>query len=342
MRLIATLHAVLLAATAVTAQQNIVWNHNNSPTGGGNAFPFGSAGLRYQALVSNALMGPSPAWIQDILAVALPTLATPREVIYDDIEIRMGMTPAVTLTANWAANNPNPTTVYRGYLRVVYEANVWRGLGLPASFLYLPTPAAPNLCVEFINWSVRGYTNPTNFFSTPTDGTLQRAFLYNWVNSQTSPPTLGTGGGKFGLLLNGGNYVLVGDGCTSSANSRVTIRGPASAWPTRGTPFPVSLSGAPARPSLLLLGLSDTRWGGLPLPLDLALINAPGCMVWNDGLLTVGTVTDPTGNATLPLGIPNAPEFAGLRLLAFWAQVDPGANPYGLTTSGQMKLIVDM
>lgn len=345
-----------LALTAVLAAQTqpgIVWHPDNSTVGGGNAFPWGSEGIRYQTIVANAQLPARPVVIRDVF-VALPANSTyaDTEIVYGDIEIRMGITQQLQATGNWTTNNPNPATVYRGPLRVAFKKGQWTGIGLPTPYLFLPLSAADNLCFEVIIWQVRargsGATSQTtpNFYYPLAGGNVNRAFLYQWVQNgghgNPGVPLRDSGGNKLGLLIDDGNVVVLGDkGCNSSAPqpSRLSIGVPAGTWPKQGAQLTLTLSGAlPNSPAFLCLGSNDQSFGALTLPFDLGALQAPGCMLWTDILLTVGAPVLGNGTATVPLALPAAT--AGLWFTATWVGFDAQANALGLVTSDYAKLLV--
>jgi hypothetical protein len=329
----ALLAPVCLTGALLAQTQNVVWHPNNSPTGGGNAFPWGSLGIRYQTIVSAAAMGNKPSLIQDVFVAGYPN-STDLEIVYEDIEIRMGMTAQATPTTDWNTNNPNPRVVYRGPLRVRFVVGQWRGIGLPNTFLYLPTATAPNLCFEVIVWKTS--TGVGNFYFPANDASTQRAFLYQWTTTQGAP-NVGGGANKMGLLLYNGNFVVVGTGCTSSTNT--TLEAGASTWPQPNQPVDITLTGAkPVSVAALMLGTSFTQYGALALPFDLGPLGAAGCKVWNDILVVGAAVVDPTGKAKLTLPIPSAPGTG--RLYMHWFNHDPTANKFGWTTSSQLKLLL--
>ncbi|MBL8752146.1 MAG: hypothetical protein JNK15_02500 [Planctomycetes bacterium] len=87
-------------------------------------------------------------------------------------------------------------------------------------------------------------------------------------------------------------------------------------------------------------GLSDTAWNGVPLPLPLAPVGAPGCTLYHDLALVVGeptTVVAPD-MATHTLPIPDAPQLAGVRLFEQAWCLDPFANALGIRTSNLLTL----
>jgi hypothetical protein len=83
---------------------------------------------------------------------------------------------------------------------------------------------------------------------------------------------------------------------------------------------------------VLAVGLSDALFGGLPLPLDLGLLGAPGCQVLGSVDATA-TVLATTGVSTAPFPLPNVPTLAGVWLFHQTAWLSPGANTFGLVLS---------
>lgn len=341
--------ALLLTAGLVAqpAQPNIVWHKDNQASvGGRNAFPWGSDGIRYQTIVTNTQMGGLPAVVTDVFVAGDLTLGD-NEVVYGDIEIRMGVTPQPTPVANWTTNNPNPVTVYRGPLRVNFRTGQWSGIGLPNTYVWLPTSANDHLCFEVIVWSVKDRGPKAqpgqNFFYPLAPNDVPRTFLFNWVggggHSNPGTPLTGSGGSKIGLLLFDGNLVELGKGCNSSAATPLKIFGDAGKWPQQGQVFNFNLSGGkPGSPAFLMLGSREDQWGSIQLPFDLGQLNAPGCTVWHDWLVGIPAAVDQNGNAKFTLPLPGGTQ--GVRLKAGWANLDPTANGLGLTTSNFASLLV--
>lgn len=113
--------------------------------------------------------------------------------------------------------------------------------------------------------------------------------------------------------------------------------------PALGQNLTVWLDSLPANTLLaaLAVGLSDTAFGGLPLPLPLAALGAPGCFLHNDlaidaamGMQLFGTV------ATMPIPVPTTPGLAGFTFhLQGWA-LAPGVNPLAIVTSNGARVVV--
>jgi hypothetical protein len=346
---------VALLAPSLAAQQNIIWHDNQTTTvGAPNAFPFGVQGVRTQQLIPQSVLGSTPAVIQDVFVnpqISNSTSILESQVWYGDYEIRMGITQLSTLTNTWATNSPNPTTVYRGPLLVRFVRDQWVPLGLPLSYLWLPLTPADNLVVDFICWQVldTGAVPPTvnGYFlnirsSGATPPSISRAYRLGWTNGQPATSAGVDGQGiKLGFLLNDGNFVAHNGSCTAS-NAQVPVIGALpSTWPQLGQPFDVTLANAPALAiASLALGLETSNYLGVPLPLELTPLGAPGCRFWHSWELLLPVVlTDPSGNATATIALPAGP-FQGVRLYGTWLVLDPAANAFGLVPSGFATLIL--
>lgn len=123
--------------------------------------------------------------------------------------------------------------------------------------------------------------------------------------------------------------------------------GPTAGWywePIVGQSYyELHLSGGlSSAPALLLLGVSQSLWKGLPLPFDLGLVGAPGCALLTGPVVTFGATTDAHGAALLHLAIPPSADLAGATFYVQWAAPAPGANPLGLLFSEGIQVIVKL
>ena len=343
LRLSLTLTALMTVGSLAAQTQDIRWFKDNSPTvGRGNAFPFGSNGVRYQAIIPGSTFQNKPVLINDIFVAGR---GGNRQVFYPDVEIRMGLTAQVNPTNNWATNNPAPNYKYRGPLYIDFVTGQWTGIGLPKPYLYLPLAARPNLCFEVIVWKT-DQLGLNFYFPLTGSGTnaIPRAFRYQWTTNQTQGPLTGSSAGmKMGFLIANGNFIVAGKACQGSSNNTPAISGKdlisGKGWPIAGRPFTVSMSnGKPSSPAILMIGLSIGKFGALTLPFDLAPLGAAGCFVRNDPLLLLFAATNTSGLASLNLPIPSLTGNA--RLYMHWWNLDGQANAFGWTTSnlGQMIL----
>jgi hypothetical protein len=88
---------------------------------------------------------------------------------------------------------------------------------------------------------------------------------------------------------------------------------------------------------LALIGLSNTNFGAIPLPFDLAGIGAtPNCFLRTDIVITlvgVATGTGP-GEGQLTIGLPIPPDLSGARIFRQWVALQVNAtNPAGVVVS---------
>ncbi len=320
--------------------QRIVYaDGDSSPTNGSaNAFPWCSVGIRYQAIFPHSLFGSNTlniVTIRDILVAGyILGGSTPGniEAVYDDIEIKMGITQQTSLSTTWSVNNPKPTTVHRGPLRIRFTGaptSVWGGIGLPKSYLYLPLSSKDNLCLEVIVWKASQHT--LNFYYPRANSALQRAFLYQWTGNQTASANVGGGGCRMGFVLDNGNIAFAGQGCNSSANTPLVISTNPS-WPQPGKSLAIHLAGgAKSKPTFLVVGSKL-------LAFDLGAAGAPGCYLWNDVLAPVPTLTDASGAASLSATVPSTATSG--TVMTHWLVFDNQANPAQLTTSDYATVIL--
>lgn len=90
--------------------------------------------------------------------------------------------------------------------------------------------------------------------------------------------------------------------------------------------------------ALLMLGFSDQSWNGVPLPLDLAVVGAPGCLLRQDGAITEAIVA--SGSTQRSITLPNTPSIIGANLYSQFLVADAPANALGWTISNARKLVV--
>ena len=78
----------------------------------------------------------------------------------------------------------------------------------------------------------------------------------------------------------------------------------------------------------------------MPLPFSMSVLNAPGCAIYTDFLLTFATASSPGGAASVQLSVPSVPALVGSVHYHQWAVLDQLANGLGLVTSGAGKVLV--
>ena len=113
----------------------------------------------------------------------------------------------------------------------------------------------------------------------------------------------------------------------------------ASTAPSLGRPLTIGLfGGAPSSAALLFLGVSRWTYAGLPLPLDLTGLGAPGCSLLASGEFLLPVPTNGFGFGSWGLAIPNANGFAGTSLFTQALVFDPRANAFGAAFSRGLEL----
>ena len=90
---------------------------------------------------------------------------------------------------------------------------------------------------------------------------------------------------------------------------------------------------------LVVLGVSNTNWMGIPLPLDLGPQGMPGCSlrVSPDAVFVVG---GSNGSAPWTLQFPGGASFLGMSMYAQALVFDPAANALGATVTNAAEMLL--
>jgi hypothetical protein len=108
--------------------------------------------------------------------------------------------------------------------------------------------------------------------------------------------------------------------------------------PNLGTSYRVTLADALASaPGALLSGLSNTTFGGTPLPV--AIPGAPGCSLLVAPEVADGVTISATGTADRTFTVPSSSNLLGVSLYHQWLVFD-AVNPSGIVVSegGRAKI----
>jgi hypothetical protein len=134
-----------------------------------------------------------------------------------------------------------------------------------------------------------------------------------------------------------------GTGCAGPAGVPVMGSDPA-AWPDSlpwlGSTFAAQLSNLGTDPThvpLRMLGVSNTTWGGVPLPFDLGVVGMPGCTLYTDPM-DIEVLGNNGGVADWSLAIPATPALAGAEFFAQGFVLVAGWNPFGMVASNACRL----
>lgn len=130
-------------------------------------------------------------------------------------------------------------------------------------------------------------------------------------------------------------------GCANSAGIVPSMS--VAAVPQLGGTFQVDvdagLAAAPATAVVIVVGANKSVYNGLPLPLDLGIIGAPGCFLATEALGTALLIAAPGANPwTYPI-----PNNLALMCFEFYLQgavLDPAANAFGFVVSNATAAVV--
>ncbi|MCI0634177.1 MAG: hypothetical protein L0206_09735, partial [Actinobacteria bacterium] len=78
----------------------------------------------------------------------------------------------------------------------------------------------------------------------------------------------------------------------------------------------------PNLPALVGIGLSNSMYLGIPLPLDLSIVGLPGCFLYQNLLVQLQSFTDPTGSGAQPIFVPNDPALVNLPAYFQWLVIN--------------------
>lgn len=128
---------------------------------------------------------------------------------------------------------------------------------------------------------------------------------------------------------------LPGDGCAGSAGVPLLT---ATGTPEIGGQVDYALANAPAGAiAALIFGFSDTLWGSTPLPFDLGVAGAPGCLLRVEPLLLEPGIATASGTLDVVEPFPHLPALLGVVLYTQFAVGDAAANALGVTLANALQ-----
>ncbi len=129
---------------------------------------------------------------------------------------------------------------------------------------------------------------------------------------------------------NPGSFTTFGGGCAGSRGVPF-LSVPWGTVPIAGRPLSVQINNIPLTGfAWMFLGLSNTTYGALPLPLNLGLIGMTNCILYVSGD-SVFPVTNVIGTGLWTLTLPSFT--TGITFYNQGIVFDPGANPLSLIVS---------
>ena len=303
---------------------------DNLPAAGGcNVIPFGDANPTstswanqlYQTLVLATDLSTQPGLVTG-LAFA-PCGTGVRE--FQRLTIRMGHCNLGAMTTTFANNFTTPAQTVLDVRDFHWPnvANVWNRMPLQTPFVYVPQLG--DLLVE-IHVEGVGMPGGTNGMHT---GARPRMYARSWV---TTPPATGTLGNsaavKLEVCLGTAGTATFGVGCLGSNQQAPKLDYSGSSQ--LGQTLSIDVSGAAGTlPFFVQFGTTVAP----PLPLKLDAFGMPGCRLYINSLLTLGSATSAAGSGSIPVPVPSNPALVGLVLFNQAVLLDMSANPAGIVSS---------
>lgn len=315
---------VLLCLGTPILAQNYYIPDNNAAAGIANAIPFGSSSAgsfsncRMHVRATAAELGNLPNIITG-LGFASSQNGSAH---YDTLEIVMDHIPAAqpfsTVFANNLTSNAITMLSVTDYTWNV-TSNTWNEVGLQTLF---PYNGVDDLIIEI---TTTGGNAPGGM----RRGTNQR--IYSCSSTGPAAPTgvSSSSGTKFEVSMFTGRTSSHGVGCPGANGTPVhTLAGTAQV----GTTLSYDLAnGVPSGIALLIASYVNTT----PFPIDLSILNMPGCYAYTDLLFGASATLDAAGGATFPFAVP--PTAVGFLFYSQYACLDQSANTFGFTTSNYCR-----
>ncbi|MCA8954344.1 MAG: hypothetical protein KDE27_32855 [Planctomycetes bacterium] len=130
-----------------------------------------------------------------------------------------------------------------------------------------------------------------------------------------------------------GTSTVFGAGCPGSAGTPALD----AAAPRIGVPVVVTVTNVPAAAvTSVVFGISDTIWGGVPLPRSLAAFGMPGCTQFISAEIAVSGLAA-GGSFQYALGLPPDPAFVGTSFFSQAIVADAAANQGGAVVTNAVR-----
>jgi major intracellular serine protease len=204
---------------------------------------------------------------------------------------------------------------------------VW-GVRIPLDQPYThKAKAGKHLLVDFVRSNSSSGSFPADYFSDAANDQAGKTISRVWsltLNSTTGSTDVGYG-------------TILGFDTTGAANISPEIS--STSTPEIGLPLKIDFALAKSQtPVLLSLSLSNSKWNGIPLPLDLTPFGASGCkLLAGLDIIFVGTANK-TGSGSFSFPIPLDKTLIQLNTYFQSLVIDPGANNLGLAFSNGINV----
>jgi len=134
------------------------------------------------------------------------------------------------------------------------------------------------------------------------------------------------------------SYTVFGKGCASTTTLPTIFGTP----PKLGQNFTLEIKGFLPKPQFgqVIFGVSNTRWGVIPLPLTLAVLGMGNCNLLVSLDASVLIVTDSQGSFKTTMKVPSSPSLLGAEVYGQAWVPDPKSNALGVAMTNGFKAVV--
>ncbi len=285
---------------------------SNAASGNANVIPFGTgssswANQRCQFLLKKNYLPAKPGVVRSVGFAP----AGSGTYLFKAVVLKLGHNTSGTLGPTFAASFSGPvfTVFNQAAFSWKVTANQWNRIPLSRPFVF---NGKDNLVLDVL--ALGSDLNPKAGFHRATEPRYYKVGVR--PNASVQP---------------------YGKGCAGS-NGKVPVFSPYS-FPWLGANFfRVGLDRAkPQAPAVLFIGRSSTKFAGMPLPLSLGFMGAPGCDLNVAVIFMNPTSTGNSGKAFVDMALPNAPALERSVFYMQWAVLDPKANQAGMVTTQGLK-----
>lgn len=185
-----------------------------------------------------------------------------------------------------------------------------------------------------------GLTPPTRGHARLTfDAGRQRVLLFGGVGSIEYGDTW-----EYHLFAPA-NQSVFGQGCVGSIGQRPLVAARDNTLPWIGEDWVIDVTRLPplsVNAPFGVIGMSNTSWLGVPLPLDLGFAGAPGCALLTSADTSIVPLTNTGGRATWAITLPLDLRTLGVPFYIQAAVLDYGVNALNLIVSNGAAAIPGM
>lgn len=300
-----------------------------------NVIPFGSTTTTSsfytcitQQIVTAADLNSTPGLITGLGFAACGTGKSR----FSSLQVVMDLAPPNTTLSPTFANNLTPNArVVLDVTNYAWHTTVdqWMEIGLQDFFVF---DGVSDVVIQII---ADQSLSPAGFHRSTT---RPRVYATGWSGT---PPLSGTVSSttaqKMEIGMLNARLSTYGDGCQGSNALPPTLV--ASGTPQAGQTLQLDLSNAlPSNIAFFAMGFGN----GAPLPIDLGVFGAPGCMQYVTTDAMSVAVTDASGTAQKAFVLPNSAAYTGVRLYGQWVCLDLAANALGATTSDYARILIGL